>query len=238
MLLFFLRHGDPIYNPDSLTPLGKRQAEALGRRLALYGIDEIYASSSERAKQTAQPTCEMLHKEMQILDWANESHAWRQLACETEDGRYMWAFQQERFQRVFRSPELLAMGDKWPEHPALRGTKLGEGIARIRAEARAFIEKLGYRHLPDTNAYEAIEPNDRRIALFAHQGFGLGFLSCVLDIPYPTFSTTFDMGHSGMTVIEFAGSGNFVAPVALQLANDSHIYREGLPTNYQNRLRF
>ena len=34
MLLFYLRHGDPIYSPDSLTPLGQRQAEALGRRLA------------------------------------------------------------------------------------------------------------------------------------------------------------------------------------------------------------
>ena len=46
MLLFYIRHGDPIYNPDSLTPLGHRQAEAVAKRLALYGIDEIYASSS------------------------------------------------------------------------------------------------------------------------------------------------------------------------------------------------
>ena len=29
MLLFFVRHGDPIYQPDSLTELGKQQAEAL-----------------------------------------------------------------------------------------------------------------------------------------------------------------------------------------------------------------
>ena len=28
MLLFYLRHGDPIDNPDSLTPLGMRQADA------------------------------------------------------------------------------------------------------------------------------------------------------------------------------------------------------------------
>ena len=32
MLFFYIRHGDPIYSPDSLTPLGRRQAEALGRR--------------------------------------------------------------------------------------------------------------------------------------------------------------------------------------------------------------
>ena len=41
MILYYVRHGDPIYNPDSLTPLGQRQAEAVGKRLALYGIDEV-----------------------------------------------------------------------------------------------------------------------------------------------------------------------------------------------------
>ena len=41
MLLFYVRHGDPIYDPDMLTPLGKRQAESVAKRLAMYGIDEI-----------------------------------------------------------------------------------------------------------------------------------------------------------------------------------------------------
>ena len=62
MLFFYIRHGDPIYDPDSLTALGKRQAEAVARRLALYGIDEIYASTSTRAIQTATPTSEILKK--------------------------------------------------------------------------------------------------------------------------------------------------------------------------------
>ena len=33
MLLFYVRHGDPIYNPDSLTELGIKQAEALVIRM-------------------------------------------------------------------------------------------------------------------------------------------------------------------------------------------------------------
>ena len=32
MLLFIVRHGDPIYNPDSLTPKGHLQAQALAKR--------------------------------------------------------------------------------------------------------------------------------------------------------------------------------------------------------------
>jgi len=39
-----------------------------------------------------------------------------------------------------------------------------------------------------------------------------------------------------MTVIEFSKHKGECVPQILQLANDSHIYAEGLPTNYQNRL--
>ena len=55
MLLYVIRHADPIYNPDSLTEKGKRQAEALGRRLAVHGLDRIYASPMNRAQMTAKP---------------------------------------------------------------------------------------------------------------------------------------------------------------------------------------
>ena len=32
MIFFYVRHGDPIYNPDSLSPLGERLAEAVRER--------------------------------------------------------------------------------------------------------------------------------------------------------------------------------------------------------------
>ena len=64
MIFYYVRHGDPIYDPDSLTPLGKRQAEAVAKRLSVYGLDEIYASTSNRAILTATPTAEILKKEI------------------------------------------------------------------------------------------------------------------------------------------------------------------------------
>ena len=75
MLLFYVRHGDPIYNPDSLTDLGHEQAKALAKRLMLFGVDEIYASTSVRATQTAMPTAKLLKKEIHPCDWAQESVA-------------------------------------------------------------------------------------------------------------------------------------------------------------------
>ena len=57
-----------------------------------------------------------------------------------------------------------------------------------------------------------------------------------MDVPYPLFSTRFDMGHTGVTVIEFAQRDGFVVPRMLQMSNDSHLYHEGLSTKYQNRI--
>lgn len=238
MLLFFIRHGDPIYKPDSLTPLGERQAEAVAKRLALYGVDRIFASTSERARCTALPTGELLKQEITLLDWCNENHAWKQLTVVNQEGRRLWGFQHPETADFFNSPELRAMGKNWYEHPRFEGTTFKEGFCRIGRETDAFLSELGYTHDTEKCLYHAEKPTEERIALFAHQGFGLAFLSWVLDIPYPVFCTHFDMGHTGMSVIEFASRDGICVPKMLTLANDSHLYREGLPTNYQNRLRF
>ena len=237
MLLFYVRHGDPIYNPDSLTSLGHRQAEAVAKRIALYGVNKIYASSSNRAMQTAQPTCEILKQEKTILDWCNESHAWAEFTVPMGDsGRVDWDFNQ--LKELYASREIVDLGDRWYEHPAIRDYHFERGNERIRREAHALLAEHGYEYDPEKRMYKAVRPNDDRIALFAHQGFGLSFLSCILDIPRPVFCTRFDMSHSGMTVIQFDANREYVLPKILTMANDSHLYREGLPTNYQNQIRF
>ena len=88
MIIYYVRRGDPIYDPDSLTELGHKQAEALVDRMVAINPDEIYASTSNRAILTAKPTCERLGTEPILLDFANESYAWADLAL----GKY-WLFQ-------------------------------------------------------------------------------------------------------------------------------------------------
>ena len=112
MLLFYIRHGDPIYDPDSLTPLGLRQAEAVAKRLALYGIDELYASTSNRAILTAKPTSELLKKEIKLLDFCNERYVWDEFAIDDGNG-CRWVFQKTKFRRKLLSAEVTALGDRW-----------------------------------------------------------------------------------------------------------------------------
>jgi len=243
MIFYYIRHGDPIYDPDSLTSLGKRQAEALGKRLSIYGIDKIYSSPSTRAIQTAQPTCEIMKKDMTVLDWCDEQLAWIDLSVEDEKGRGFWCFHHKPTRELFASSEVKALGKKFYDHKAFAEdacyskTKFEKGLERIQREADSLFLSLGYRHDEKRGGYVVEEPTNDRVALFAHQGFGLAFLSCVMDIPYPDFCTRFDFGHSGMTVIEFSSKkGELCIPTILQLSSDSHIYKEGLGTNYQNRL--
>ena len=92
MLLFYIRHGDPIYSPDSLTPLGERQAESVAKRLALFGIDEVYSSSSNRAMQTALPTCEITKKELKILDFLNENNITGHFCIPMEGSKPKWVW--------------------------------------------------------------------------------------------------------------------------------------------------
>ena len=237
MLFFYIRHGDPIYDPDSLTALGHEQAKSVAKRLALYGLDKIFASTSNRAMQTAQPTCDLLKKDMTLVDFANEGHAWNELTIEAENGR-TWLFQSTAAKTLFSDSSIRQLGDEWYNHPEFEKYNYKKGIDRICEETDKFFLSLGYEHIKGSGKYKIEQPNDDRVALFAHQGFGIAFLSCLLDIPYPQFANHFDMCHTGITVIEFRDEGGFAFPRVLTLSSDSHLYRDGLPTNYHNRLRF
>ena len=235
MLLYFIRHGDPVYDPDSLTPLGRRQAEAIAKRLAVHGIDRVFSSSSERAKQTAQPTCELLHKELTVLDWCHENHAWAELTVQEGGRGKNWAFCDPEYRRILLSRSMTALGDDWPSHPAFaKYPGFAAGNERIRRETYAFLAQLGYVYDEESGLYRAEHPNAERVALFAHEGFGLAFLSRVLGIPYPAFSARFRIGHTGMTVLHFFENEPLTMPELLMLANDGHIYKDGLPTSYKN----
>ena len=235
MLFFYIRHGDPIYEPDSLTVLGQKQADALSKRLAMYGIDKVYASSSNRAIMTAKPTCDLLKKEAEILDFANEGHMWNEFVVE-RNGKKKWIFNDAEIKDLFADESVISLGHKWYEHEKLTAYK--KGAERVSKETFEFFKSLGYEHIKGTGKYKVLKPNDDRVALFAHQGFGLAFLSEILGIPYPMFSTHFDLSHSSMTVINFSEKDGYSMPRILTLSSDSHIYKEGLPTKYCNVLYF
>ncbi|MBQ8525496.1 MAG: histidine phosphatase family protein [Clostridia bacterium] len=237
MLFFYVRHGDPIYTPDSLTPLGKRQAEAVAKRLAMYGVDRIYASTSTRAIMTAQPTCELLGKDMTLLDFCNESRAWEELTIDGEHQK-TWLFSDAPTKLLFTEDSVRRLGFNWYEHPAFEKYNYKKGMERVYNELDKYMLELGYEHERYTGRYKVIKPEYERVALFAHQGFGALFMSCLMDIPYPEYCIHFDMCHTGMTAIEFKEEKGYAIPKVLTLSSDAHLYKEGLHTGYNRAWKF
>ena len=241
MLFYYIRHGEPLGVPDySLTPLGREQAKALSKRLCLFGIDRVFASPTLRTMQTAQPICDLLGKEITPCDWADEGIVWNEFTVPYPKYEHTWAFFDPKYLEIFSSPEVRALGEKWYEHPELAGLNFKAGVERVNAAVDEFFLSLGFRHDRENARYEVVGEhlNRDRVALFAHQGFGMSFFSSMLDIPYPMFCTHFDLSHSSMSVINFEPRGKYVYPHVLQTANDSHLYREGIITGYHNSIKF
>lgn len=236
MLLFYVRHGDPIYNPDSLTEQGQAQAQALVERMKRCNPERIFASSSNRAMLTAKPTAEYLGLEMEVLDWCHEEHVAREFGAPNANGRRQWFCHNPLFRDILNSEEVYKLQDDWWQHPAFVNTNAKSGLDRIRKETDEFFKMLGYER--KDRGFVAVNPQHERVALFAHQGFGWAFFSCVLGVPYPLYCTHFDMGHSGLTVLHLADEG-FSVPKILQLSNDSHLFIDpNLKTKYQNLYEF
>ncbi len=237
MLFFYVRHGDPTYSPDALTPLGRRQAEAVGRRLARFGLDRIYASTSTRAIQTAEPASEMLKLPIEQLDWCNEGHVWMDYAIKIGEGHRTWCFQYPEIHKIFTEPAVQELGQQWYTDPRLAPYDFGKGEERVHRESDAFFASLGYQRVGKSGVYQVTKSNSERVAMFAHHGFGVAFMAHLLHIPYPTFVTHFDISHSNLTVIDFVERDGFAVPKVLTWSSDGHLYAENLPTAYQGNPR-
>jgi broad specificity phosphatase PhoE len=61
MQLFIVRHAEPDYSTDSLTPAGQLEAQALAKRMVSnIKPDVIYSSPMGRAQATMRPTAEAM----------------------------------------------------------------------------------------------------------------------------------------------------------------------------------
>ena len=242
MLLYYIRHGDPIYDPDQLTPLGHQQAETLSKRLALYGVDEVYSSPCIRALQTAKPTCDLLGLEPKVLDFLNEE-ALGGLKVPVDSGKWDWVWAHPSYSEVLTSREVRALGESWYTHPALRDFHFEKTIQPIQTGADRLLSAMGYEHDTEKGLYKVTERSlEKRVAIFAHENIGKIFLSHILDIPYPQYAAHFDMHTSSLTVIRFDDGDTpgypgtpreYARARVLTLSNDAHLYRDGVSMEHR-----
>ena len=230
MLLYIIRHGEPDYTTDTLTPRGILQAEAVGKRLAASGIDEVYSSPLGRAKETAAPLCRILGLDCHIEPWSEELDG--QMLTEFPDGvSKSVSLVQNTYYR--ENGNIALPYEQGYEAPGFNISGMKEKVAEIEANGRAFLERLGYKE--ENGVYKILWPNEEKVALFCHGAFGRAWLSTLLRIPIHMMWSSFGYTHTGVTIVEFANNENGItAPRCLCFSDISHLYAEGLDMVYDN----
>lgn len=233
MLLYIIRHGIPDYTTDTLTDLGWKQAEAVGKRMARSKIDRIFTSPMGRARQTAEPACRLLGLEATVEEWTRE----------IDDEGYT-TYPDGKRKPLCAMPNTLARGTDELELPFSRSFEC-RAIAESGMKARYddiwekgndFLERLGYKE--ENGVFRIIRPNEEKVALFCHALFGMTWISQLLRIPFHMMWTSFCYSHTGVTIIEFENNADgFTSPKCLSYCDLSHIYADpSLPLLYDNYL--
>jgi len=224
MLLIYVRHGDPNYETDTLTENGMKQAEDVADFLSVYGVDQIFSSTANRAMQTALPTATKLGLEITPIDFAHEKYPWKHMTIETPSG-FVWPYQSQEMIDLFHTEAITTLGSNWYKHPIFEKGSYQDEMDRIQNESDRFFQRLGYQHL-GYGKYKVLNEHHDKVAMFAHQGFGYAFLSLLLNIPYPTFCTHFELGLAEMTLIEFKNVLGYAYPKVISFSSHHHIKRK------------
>lgn len=230
MLLFVIRHGEPDYATDTLTDTGHLQAAACAERLASYGLDRVYSSPMGRARQTAEYTCRATSLDLRIAEFCSEALAWQDFTYVDAQGRRRWICDLPNTD--FRAPDNLYRSVDWRQCDCLLATGEPLPYDRLIAGSDAFLRELGYER--DGGVYRILRPNDDRVALFCHGGFGSAWLPHLMALPPHLVWAGYELSLTGVSVFRFSNPENgLTAPRCVCWSDTSHLYKAGLPTGLE-----
>ena len=212
MRIVFVRHGEPNYEYDCLTPLGHLQAEAAAERVKHEGISRIYSSTCGRAYETALHAAEVLQLPVKQLDfmreiswgWVNESlraHPWTCAGM------------------LLRSDGIEPMRtDIWRQHEYFTPEPLISCVDESVAGFDRLLADHGYVRSGDV--YRCVNPSDETIAVYSHCGSSTAVLAHMLNISFAQFCTVCELDFTSVTVIDMRTDRDGLAIPMVEIMND------------------
>ncbi|MBO7405825.1 MAG: histidine phosphatase family protein [Clostridia bacterium] len=225
MRIVFVRHGEPDYAHDCLTPLGELQAKAAAERLREEGISAIYTSPQGRARQTADAAAEVLGLTPTVLDFMHELH-WSSVdGREIVAGGHPWNIADEMVKSGY---DLTA--PHWQMHPFYTGSRVIESVRIVEEGIDGWLASLGY--VREGLYYRNTRTDEEQftVALFSHGGSSSAAMGHIMNLSFPYMCAVFHLPFTGITTLRFdRHPGSLTLPV-LELAGDGrHIRGVALP---------
>ena len=221
MRLIFVRHGEPNYRDDCLTPRGLEQAEACAERLRNEGITQIYASPMGRAHQTAKFTADLLELPIHTLDFMHEINWGSRDGSELPLGGHPWALSAQ----MIEEGDWDFKDDNWRNHPFFRNNTMLDYHDEIIEKFDELLEKYGYER--DGSRYFCHFLTDETLAVFSHGGSSGCAISHIINLPFPYFASYFEFWFTSIIVVEFPDKPGTIVYPRIRLFNDcAHVQKK------------
>lgn len=223
MRILLIRHAEPDYSIDSLTPKGRVEAELLSRRLIRYNILDFYVSPLGRARDTAAYTLEKLHREAEVLPWLQE---FRGRFPDPETGRMRIAW--DLMPRVWSDYPGVFDIRTWVDNPVYDHGNVREIWRETTEGADALMARYGFRK--DGPVWRGKKNAENTIALFCHFGISMAFLAYLMDIsPMILWHRTLTFPSSVTEVVTEERVPGEVSFRMTRLGDISHLETSGEP---------
>ena len=218
MKLIIIRHADPDYSVDSLTPTGWREAELLSRRIAELDVKDFYVSPLGRAKDTAKLTLERMGREAVELDWLREFPAKvNKPGKSTHSCAWDWLPADWTRERAFYDR------NEWMNVPVFAEADMKAIYQNVVEGLDKLLESYGY--LRDGNYYRVQSANEDTVVLFCHFGVECVLLSHLLGVSPMVLWHGFAAAPSSVTVLNTEERRRGVAYFRTACFGDiSHLY--------------
>ena len=223
MRLIIIRHGDPDYEKDSLTPKGWREAELLADRISKLDVRGFYCSPLGRARDTAGVTLKRMGREAAVLDWLQEFPA-RILDPETGERRIAW----DLMPSYWTERPVLYDKDGWVSDPLMRTGDVKALSGNVADGLDSILEQHGYCR--SGRIYRTAGGNRDTIVFFCHLGVECVMLSHLLGVSAPVLWHGLFLAPTSVTTLitEERREGE-VWFRCLAIGDISHLYHGGEP---------
>ena len=231
MKLVIIRHGDPDYSIDSLTPTGWKEARLLAERVSKWDVKAFYTSPLGRARDTAKPTLEKMGREATVLPWLREfpPHINRGGGnYKGEDCCWDWLPQDWTSNDQFYDKKA------WLDVPVYAVSDVPNEYKKVTDGLDELLEAHGYKR--ENNYYRVLNASSDTVVLFCHFGLECVLLSHLLGVSPMVMWHGFCAAPSSVTTLYTEERREGVASFrAASFGDISHLYVANREPSFSGR---
>lgn len=227
MRLLIIRHGDPDYERDALTPRGQQEAALLAYRLAGEGLTAVYCSPLGRAQETAAPTLAACGLTAETLPWLKEFS----LPIRPDfapEGYCPWCLPPSCWAQM----DGVFDKENWRQIPLYRDSGIPERFDEIGAAFDALMARHGYvRNGRGFSVLPGYEGDAQTVALFCHYGLGNLLLAYITSTSLPLWWHQTFLPTSSVSMLcmeKHPMEKNYALLRVCAIGDTSHLYAGGL----------